>query len=125
MSTGGGSPEMGAPNNDEPMVHTAITLCLPTVCTELEIEQQRQLGKRQKTYVEAVASLPTAVANTLPEVPVHADYPILSTVITPNGTRGSFAGKQSITPGGEHACFWMKPDNMAIRKEIKQLTFLP
>ena len=81
--------------------------------------------KRQKTYAEAAVVALPAPHQLIPAAPPVAVYPILSTVTTPNGTRGSFAGEQSITPGGEHAAFWMEPDNVAAMKEIKQLTFLP
>ena len=58
--------------------------------------------KRQKTYVEAAAT-PAAPPITAPSFPVNA--PINTPLHTPNGTKGYYAGGQSLStsPGGSQS----------------------
>ena len=80
-------------------------------------------SKRHKSYLEAAVHTTAVMQPPDADVQPLAAYPILTPVNTPNGTRGTFCGSHSITPGGEHAACWMEPEMNATVLEIKELTF--
>ena len=95
-------PERG---NGMVTVHT-----LNAISPELEpILLTPAAAKKQKTYLEA------------------AVYTIGAAVHTPNGTKGTFAGSQSLTPGSTRVTCWMERDGETTTEQLqlKELTFLP
>ena len=81
--------------------------------------------KRQKTYAEAAVELPPSPNQPHPNL----NHPMHTPLHTPNGTRGFYAGAQSLTPRGTQVACWMErqgeTDLSTERRQLNELTFMP